>query len=45
MPEIFWKIGGRAKMRETKEIIQRITEDKPLGRAIWIPDHIESLLT
>lgn len=32
-------------MRETKDIVERIRENKPLGRAIWIPDHIESLLT
>jgi hypothetical protein len=41
----YWKLGGRAKLRKLDDALKRAKDNKPNGRAIWIPDIEESLMS
>jgi predicted RNA-binding protein YlxR (DUF448 family) len=40
-----WKLGGRTKERKIGQAVKKVLEKKPVGRAIWICDEEESIIT
>jgi len=45
LPTIYWKLGGRTKDRKIGQAVEKVENGKPVGRALWICDIEESVLT
>lgn len=45
VPPVLWSLGGRPKLRSIQEAYMKVKEGKPNGRAIWVPDIEESIIS